>query len=86
MHMDDTTADAEISSRVRVAMARRRYNASQLGQAAGFTKQLLHRKLNGLAAWRATEVWRVAAVLEVPVGELFPVDLPALPEPATTPA
>ena len=70
--MDTTDAvDAAIGERVHLWMWRTRVSQMDLAERLEMTQSSLSRKLRGISPWSASEVLRVAQVLEVSVAWVY---------------
>ena len=66
-------ASAKLTTTIRVELARRNLNQTDLGDALGLSAISVSRRMNGHIDWTVTEVERVAEFLGLPFVELFDV-------------
>lgn len=73
-----TSASEPVRVEIQVWMARRRMNQSDVAEAMGVAPSWVNKRLHGAVALSVDDLMRIAAVLDVPIGELF-----RTPEPYT---
>lgn len=69
--MPDTSRAGEIASQARAAAARQRMSYARLSTLTGIGRVTMQRKMRGTSEFTAVELERVAAVLGVPVTEMY---------------
>lgn len=62
-----------VADRVRSLMAERGVSQETVGVALGITQEAVSRRVRGVVEWRATELLKLAPVLEISVGEILDV-------------
>jgi transcriptional regulator with XRE-family HTH domain len=60
-----------IADRVRGALATRRLNQEQAGEAIGLSQKAMSRRLTGEVEFSATELQRIAELAGVPIASLY---------------
>lgn len=70
--MDDSTLNERVAEEIRVLIARRRITASELARKAGMTQRSISRRITGEKAIDMDDLEKIAAALEVEIGDLLP--------------
>lgn len=68
--MNESNAEC-VAANVRAEVARRRIRQTAIAEHLGLNQQQVSRRLNGQVELTATELQRLAELLEVPVGSLY---------------
>lgn len=63
--------DAAVGERVRIALWRSRKTQAELAEKLGVDQGSLSRRLRGRIAWKVTDVYKAADLLQVSVDELL---------------
>jgi transcriptional regulator with XRE-family HTH domain len=61
----------DISANIRAELGRQRRHGTKVADAIGMSRSAWRKRMEGIVAWRAEEIQRVAAELGVPVSRLF---------------